>query len=271
MPGDDPLVAAVRRAATELPSGQLRKLADAIAKHGQPSALARHGIVNAVPTAVFRHHAAAICEAWIRTGTGDPPMIGRGIALSVRAAADAVLDVRGEQHVSVVWTGPASYEVPVRATSAVLAEVIEEARKSLIVVSFAAYKVVAVVDALRAAAKRGVDIRLVLESVIESKGKLSHDAKAAFDALGSTVSFYVWPAELRVSQGGGHAAMHAKCAVADRRKAFVTSANLTGAAMTDNMELGLVIRGGDVPKRIANHFEALIGTGVLKVLAELDR
>lgn len=66
MPGDDPLVAAVQRAATELPSGQLHKLADTIAKHGQLSALARHGIVNAVPTAVFRHHATAICKAWMR-------------------------------------------------------------------------------------------------------------------------------------------------------------------------------------------------------------
>ena len=81
------------------------------------------------------------------------------------------------------------------------------------------------------------------------------------------MSFYVWPAELRVSQGGGHASMHAKCAVADRRTAFVTSANLTGAAMTDNMELGLVVRGGDVPKRIANHFDALIAAGILRLLS----
>jgi len=60
--------------------------------------------------------------------------------------------------------------------------------------------------------------------------------------------------------------MHAKCAVADRRTELVTSANLTGAAMTDNMELGLVVRGGDVPKRIANHFDALVGSGTLKTL-----
>ncbi len=60
--------------------------------------------------------------------------------------------------------------------------------------------------------------------------------------------------------------MHAKCAVADRCVAFVTSANLTGAAMTANMELGLVVRGGDVPKRITNHFEALVVGGTLRLL-----
>ncbi len=264
MPVDDPLAAAVRRAATDLPIGQLHKLAEAFGRHDGPTALARHGIVNTVPTAVFRHHAAALCEAWAAV---TPLVSGGGIALAVRAAAGAVGDVRGEAQLSVVWTGPASYEVPVRATGAVLAEVIEGATKTLIVVSFAAYKVAAVVDALRAAADRGVDVRLVLESVVESKGKLSQDARQAFDALGDAVSFYVWPAELRGSVGGGRSAMHVKCAVADRHTAFVTSANLTGAAMTDNMELGLVVRGGDVPKRIADHFGALITAGVLRLLA----
>ena len=264
MPVDDPLAAAVRRAATDLPIGQLHKLAEAFGRHDGPTALARHGIVNTVPTAVFRHHAAALCEAW---ASATPLVSGDGIALAVRAAAEAVSDVRGEAQLSVVWTGPASYEVPVRATGAVLAEVIEAATKTLVVVSFAAYKVAAVVDALRTAADRGVDVRLVLESVVESKGKLSHDARQAFDALGDAVSFYVWPAELRGSVGGGRSAMHVKCAVADRRTAFVTSANLTGAAMNDNMELGLVVRGGDVPKRIADHFGALITGGVLRLLA----
>lgn len=262
MTADDALAVAVRQAAIDLPSGQLHKLAGALAKNGEPSAVARHSIVNTVPTAVFRHHAAAICEAWATTDIRGP-----GVALAVRCAVDAVNEVRGEQQVSVVWTGPASYEVPIRATSAVLAEVIEEARKSLIVVSFAAYKVATVVEAVRAAADRGVDVRLVLESVVESKGRLTHDAREAFEALGGAVSFFVWPAELRVSQGGGHASMHAKCAVADRDTAFVTSANLTGAAMSDNMELGLVVRGGDVPRRIASHFDALIVAGILRALS----
>lgn len=262
VPPVDALVVAVQRAATDLPGTQLSKLAGAVSTHDSPTAVARHAIVNAVPTAVFRHHAAAICEAW---GATDG-MTGAGVALAVRAATAAVEDVRDLQHVSVVWTGPASFEVPVRATSAVLAEVIDEARKRLVVVSFAAYKVADVVHALSAAAGRGVDVRLVLESAVESKGKLTHDAKEAFDALGDVVSFYVWPSELRISKGGGHAAMHAKCAVADRRTAFVTSANLTGAAMTDNMELGLVVRGGDVPKRIAGHFDTLMADGVLRRL-----
>jgi cardiolipin synthase len=259
--GDNGSVAlAIRRAAADLPTNQLHKLASALAAHESPTALARHAVINTVPTAVFRHCAAALCTAW----AGEEGLPGRSLALAVRVAADAVADTRGEQQVSVVWTGPASYEVPVRATSAVLTDVIAEAKHELIAVSFAAYKVADVVEALRSAADRNVTVRLVLESVADSQGKLTHDAKLAFDALPDGVEFYVWPAERRATSAGGHAAMHAKCAVADGRVAFVTSANLTGAAMTENMELGLVVRGGDVPRRIAAHFNALISAGELR-------
>jgi phosphatidylserine/phosphatidylglycerophosphate/cardiolipin synthase-like enzyme len=257
---DDVLGAAVSRGVTELPIGQLRKLAQAISSCDEPTAIARHSIINTVPTALFRHHAATICDAWKST---DDTVSGRALAMMIQAAANAVDTVRGEQEVSVVWTGPASYEVPVRATSVVLEEVIDEARNELLVVSFAAYKVAAIVTALHSAAVRGVTVRLVLESAVESQGRLSHDASEAFDTLGDAVSFYVWPAELRLT-AHGHAAMHAKCAVADGKVAFVTSANLTGAAMTENMELGLVVRGGDVPRRIADHFAALIEDAILE-------
>jgi phosphatidylserine/phosphatidylglycerophosphate/cardiolipin synthase-like enzyme len=260
--GSDGLALAIQHAATELPTNQLHKLADALDAHDAATAIARHAIVNTVPTAIFRHQAAAVCAAWAE----ESGVSGRSVALAVRVAADAVAEVRGGQKVSVVWTGPSSYEVPVRATSAVLTDVIAEAQHELIVVSFAAYKVPEVVEALQAAADRGVVVRLVLESVAESKGKLSYDARLAFEALSDGVQFYAWPAELRESQPGHHAAMHAKCAVADKRVTFVTSANLTGAALSKNMELGLVVRGGDAPKRIAAHFNALIAAGELRLL-----
>jgi phosphatidylserine/phosphatidylglycerophosphate/cardiolipin synthase-like enzyme len=262
MDNADRLVLAIRRAVTELPTSQSHKLANAVAMHDSPTALARHAIINTVPTAIFRHYAGTLCAAW----TEREEMVGSSIALAISAAADAVTDARGEQQVSVVWTGPASYEVPVRATSAVLTDLIAEAKHELIIISFAAYKVTEVVEALRLAADRDVIIRLVLESVADSKGKLSYDARLAFGSLGDRVEFYVWPAELRQTPGGTHAAMHAKCAIADARTAFVTSANLTGAAMAENMELGLVVRGGDVPRRIAAHFSALIGSGDLRMV-----
>jgi cardiolipin synthase len=220
-------------------------------------------VVGAVPTTLFRVHALRVYEAWAST---DPPLPGAAVALACRAAAEAVRTVRDDQAVSVVWTGPSSPLVPVRSTVAVLCELIDAACDELLVVSFAAYRVEAVVAALGRAADRGVAVRLVLESAEESGGLLSRDAAAAFEALAGRVGLYVWPAEKRAAHGEGHAAMHAKCAVADRRLALVTSANLTGAGMAGNMELGLLVRGGDAPARIAAHFAALVADGVLEAV-----
>ena len=47
-------------------------------------------------------------------------------------------------------------------------------------------------------------------------------------------------------------------------QALVTSANLTGAALGENMELGLLVKGGSAPRRLSRHFMGLIDAGVLE-------
>jgi phosphatidylserine/phosphatidylglycerophosphate/cardiolipin synthase-like enzyme len=88
------------------------------------------------------------------------------------------------------------------------------------------------------------------------------------NALGSEVArhatLYTWPAELRPEAGNGKlAALHAKCAVADGARLIVSSANLTEYAFTKNMELGLLIEGGEIPRRVDAHWRALISDRVL--------
>jgi phosphatidylserine/phosphatidylglycerophosphate/cardiolipin synthase-like enzyme len=58
--------------------------------------------------------------------------------------------------------------------------------------------------------------------------------------------------------------MHAKAAVADSRIAFLTSANLTDAALERNMELGVLIRGGALPAAIDRLIDALVERGELQ-------
>ena len=60
--------------------------------------------------------------------------------------------------------------------------------------------------------------------------------------------------------------VHAKVAVADRNVCFITSANLTGYAMTKNMEAGVLLTGGDVPKLLHDHLEALVETNIISNL-----
>jgi len=55
-------------------------------------------------------------------------------------------------------------------------------------------------------------------------------------------------------------AVHAKCAVSDGKLAFITSANLSTAAMERNMELGVLVRGGHLPDELHRHLNALVAT-----------
>lgn len=57
--------------------------------------------------------------------------------------------------------------------------------------------------------------------------------------------------------------VHAKVAVVDGARAFITSANLTGHALEKNMEAGVLINGGSVPKTLSDHLQALIDVRAL--------
>jgi cardiolipin synthase len=58
--------------------------------------------------------------------------------------------------------------------------------------------------------------------------------------------------------------MRVKAAVADSRIAFLTSANLTEAALERHMELGVLMRGGGVPGAIDPFIDALAESGELR-------
>jgi len=57
--------------------------------------------------------------------------------------------------------------------------------------------------------------------------------------------------------------VHAKVAVADGSTCFITSANLTGYAMDRNMEAGLLVSGGHVPRLLEQHLQSLVDTKVV--------
>jgi len=253
----DPLAEAISQTARELPAPQALRLADELAGCLEPAAAAQAGLYRLVPTAAFERATRRLVQAW---GAAS----GEAVAVGLRAAVRAVQTTRADQSVDIVWTGPQTPEVPVRLTRAVLVDVIRSAAERLVVISFAAYRVALVVDELAAATARGVDVRLVLETSEASGGRLAVDAATAFASLGgASVSFWVWPAEQRPVLPAGTAALHAKAAIADDHTALVTSANLTGHGMNENMELGLLVRGGPVPRRLAAHFAQLMTDRVL--------
>jgi phosphatidylserine/phosphatidylglycerophosphate/cardiolipin synthase-like enzyme len=181
----------------------------------------------------------------------------------LRTAAAAAREERDEEEVEIVWTGPTTSAVALRRTRAALFELVREASSRITLVSYAAFRQDDLVEELRAAAERGVRVRLVLESAAASRGRLDADAAGAFSALGGTVEVLEWPAELR-GDGRAGGVLHAKAVVVDGRVALVSSANLTAAALDHNMELGLLVRGGSIPRRLEEHVTELRSKGILR-------
>jgi len=255
----DPLAEAVTALVLALPAKTLTAIGAALGQYTAPSLIAQSAADDIAPHATTRALTQTLLAAW---RAADGGVTGSAVATMLFAAGATADHLRNQGDTNIVWTGPATGVVPVRATAIVLRDLIDGGRTELLLVSFAAYKVPVLVHALQAAIQRGVTVTFVLESAIEAPGSLDVDARKAFATLTGAARFYTWPIARRpLLPSGRPAAVHAKCAIADRRVALIGSANLTGAALASNMELGLEIRGGALPGRLADHFGALISSG----------
>jgi phosphatidylserine/phosphatidylglycerophosphate/cardiolipin synthase-like enzyme len=169
-----------------------------------------------------------------------------------------------EVSVESVWSGPGSHHVPVRATAAVLADVIQEARRELLLMTYSARQYQPLTAALQTAVSRGVHVSVVVETLQGAGSALAGDEPyQAFAGIGG-INLWYWPSAKRTEPG---AKMHAKLAVADRCVLFVTSANLTQSGVGKNIEAGLLVCGGAAPRRAAEHVDALRASGVLSRLS----
>lgn len=240
----------------QMPAGHARPLAAAVAPFPACSEEVRARALDALAHRTYRQHANEILKIWSELADCS----GRAFALAIHTAVVAREYERSVETTEVVATGPASPHVAVRHMRAVLLDLISRARRELIVVSYAAYRVDDIAAVLARASGRGVAVRLILETAADSSGALTHDGAAALEAWHAAVQMYVWPAEKR--PGGGR--LHAKVVLADAEWAFITSANLTGHALDQNLEVGALVHGGEVPRRLTQHFNALIALGTLR-------
>lgn len=189
------------------------------------------------------------------------------LALGFRCAADAVQTTRARLGESVlVWSGPDGGLASVRSLEQALRDLILGAERELWLVSFAAFRFPHLHAALHSAAERNVRLHFLLETAADSAGALSVDARAAFPAdLLAASRLYAWPLEKRPRNAAGNPAkLHSKFAVADRRTALISSANLTADAFERNMEAGVVVQGGPLPVQLAEHLDQLVALGSIR-------
>ena len=188
------------------------------------------------------------------------------VAIALRSASAAAIQNEKRGKTEIVWTGPSTGQVPIRHTEQVLCEVINYAKRHLFIVSFVAYEIESVISAMRGAIGRNVQINLLLESSSKDGGRVSQDSIKMMLRLFPSASIYSWSEKSKSTATQSLGAIHAKCAVADGELAFVTSANLTTTAMERNIELGVLIRGGNLPLELGKHLQSLLTAGVFEKL-----
>lgn len=197
--------------------------------------------------------AGRLLEAW----EANPGPSGLAVGSAVAAASHAHEEARRNPHLELVVSGPGSQLIEARRTEQVLLEWIGKATREILLVTFAPYMYDDLRKALVAAAARGVDVTVLTEDPQDNPDFTGILRRSCPGLIAQRLR---WPAEERPETG---AALHAKLAVIDGSTAFITSANLTKRAAGNNLEAGVLIRGGDLPERLSAHVRELRQQGRL--------
>ena len=247
--------------ARELPSGVVESVAEAILTCSGGSLRAE--IIRRIAHHHHRDLAIAFVDRW-RNEYRE--LEERTVAVALQSASLSAQCYRDSQSVELVWTGPDTEQTPFRRTEQAILQVLDSAKCGITLVSFAVYRIPNVRYALVRAAKRGVQLTVIVETPDKIAGEGEYSTNRA---LGPDVeacsTVYFWPKENRAKDDNGKIGiLHVKCAVADGQRMFLSSANFTEYAFTINMELGLLVTGGKLPSQVEEHFERLMQSGQLK-------
>ncbi len=173
------------------------------------------------------------------------------------AAAHAHELARAESGTTLVISGPDSEHLHARSTEQVLLGLIESAKRELLLITFALYMYDELKTVLDAALSRGVIITVLAEDHADNVGFTGNPGQAL---AGLNVKRLRWTSGQRPK----NTSLHAKVAVADRKRILITSANLTNKGANDNMEVGLEMNDRGVGARLCQHVEGLLSAGVLE-------
>ena len=258
------LAIAATKLASAVPMPTLLLVARLIDESASPD-VARTRLAQGLPHPQYRNLAKTFIDQWQSSATELTP---QAVAMMISTAAHAEQAHRDAQSVELVWTGPEADAIPFRRTEQAILQILDSATQRITLVSYAVYRIPFICDALVRAARRGVRITVIVETPDRLSGETEYSTiRALGPEVAACCSVYYWPKEKRPqSDGGKIGILHVKCAVADGRWLFLSSANLTEYAFTINMELGMLVTGGSLPSRVEEHFELLCKTAMFKII-----
>lgn len=188
-----------------------------------------------------------------------------------RAASQAVSD-----RMELVWSGLTGMNSNSRDTGVVVQQLLREAKKSVLIASYAIDKGEKAEALFGTLAKKmdedpELQVRLFL-NVHRTYGDETSEA-VLLRRFAKSFTDEIWPGERmpevyhdpRSLEIGGYerSCLHAKCIVVDDESVLISSANFTEAAQERNIEAGVLVADEGVAKRIRWQFEGMVETGVL--------
>jgi phosphatidylserine/phosphatidylglycerophosphate/cardiolipin synthase-like enzyme len=238
-----------RRGVWELSTARLEQLLDALGRRGHET----------------------ITQVGIQSDGFEMVTCGSLVGLPATAARLVVEAVLGERTVhprpdlELVWTGREGGATLSRDTSQVLPQLFSRAQRRVMVAGFAFYEASDIFEPLHVRARdAGVEVEFFIH--VDGTGQ---------NARMSTTNFftYSWPwrdvlprlyYDARADVADASSTMHAKCVVVDDREVLITSANFTGRAQHDNVELGVLVRDARFAARVSGQWTGLVSQGFFR-------
>lgn len=173
---------------------------------------------------------------------------------------------RMSRKVNLVLSGPPADGVFMRDTGAVFREMVKEARRELVVATYAVYNGRELFAELAEKLDGDEGFEAVLYLDVARKygdttrssqlvARYRQDFENQWPGMRLPRMFYF--NKSLETDWEKRASMHAKVVVADSRKVFIGSANLTRAAQIKNLEVGLVVEDVRQAKRIVSYLAGL--------------
>ena len=205
----------------------------------------------------------------------DEGTVTEHLAFFLEMLADERASQQGvDSEIDLVWTGPEGPGTASRDTSVVVRELFSGAKESVLVAGYAVYQGREIFRALADRMEELPDLRVQMFLDVQRRyGDTTKDSEILREFVQRFKS-KEWPGEQMPDiyydprslelESERRSSLHAKCIVIDNACSFVSSANFTEAAQVRNIEVGVLVQSEYFSAKLAHHFTALVGAGVLK-------
>ena len=198
-------------------------------------------------------------RAWDRLGVSGPA--GAAWLRSLEEAESRVAPA------SLVWTGPEAKGLHARNTRQVYEELIASFQRSLLISSYVYFDGQKAFQSLAKRMDSSPELKVTLLLNIERRQGSTTTPGDLVRRFANRFWESDWPGTARpdvyydpraLDPGGSRGVLHAKAVIADEEALFVTSANLTEAALDYNIEAGALLRDRTIVLTALAHFRGLI-------------